>query len=106
MGKYITRYLCVGLVAMIAGCRSDAPKIGDIINAMRRSISPHSIELGGITFYKTRGELAGLIPSLSCQKKSGEIEICSWKRSPKDPQNYFQRIAQIKLTFVRDTLKT
>src|ERR1041385_1481935 len=105
MGKYIIRYLCAGLAVLIVSCQTDAPKIGDIINTMRRNVSPRSIDLGGIVFTKTREELAGLFPSLSCQKKSGEIEICSWKRSPKDPQNYFQRIAQIKLTFVRDTLK-
>ena len=94
------------LLCYLTACQKEAPKVGEIINSMRRAISPRSVDIGGIRFYQSRVDIEQVVPFRKCDDKGLETMECSWKRTPQDSKNFLEGIDQLKLTFFRDTLKT
>ena len=104
--KYLL--LCVSIMSLLLyeGCGKEAPKVSEVINAARRSVSPHTVDLAGIRFYQTREEVSNRIPLLRCQAKDNDIDICVWKTNEEDRGRGFKGIDQIKLTFYQNSLQT
>ena len=100
------RCILVIMFLVIVACNKDAPKVSDLINAARRNVSPHTVDLAGIRFYQTREEVKNRLPFLRCETKDNNIDVCSWKSNDDDRRREFKGINQIKLTFYRDTLQT
>ena len=87
-------------------CQREAPKVGDIINTARRNLSPHIVDISGITFYQSSQELKEKLHGMRCEEKDHETQICTWKAMKEDRESGFSGIDKIQFTFYRDTLQS
>ena len=68
------------------------------------SLSPHRVQIGGISFYQSYDEVKKRVRNLSCSTNYLGDTICYWKTTNGDSNRGFENIDQIIFTFVRDTL--
>ena len=93
--------LIFGLVVLLAGC---GKRSGD--GDRSRTVSPRSVDIAGVTLYRTIDALQTFLPNLRCEQKDVDIKLCVWRPTDEERTQAFHGVDQLKLTFYKDTLQS
>ena len=95
--------LCLCLALFFGGmaCKKRAPK-----PEPHASLSPSSINLAGLTFYLTHGELESKLNMLRCSSSDPIVKKCRWSTTKRDRDGVFKGIDEIQFTLYRDSVQT
>ncbi len=106
MMKFVSRYGVFVLTVLCLNCSRQHPQTSDLINAVRRTVSPVAINIGGIKLDQSNGDVRSIFPLMQCESKGNSIDICRWRTTAEDRKGPFKGIYQLILTFYHDTLQT